>query len=317
VRDPGGNFGVLTPKAASFTDSTGEHSASYGIDGITISGDNTALKDALVDTLFHVDAFDTTITFGSLSQATGQSSIALGDSAIVAGDYSTIAGGEKNEIVENFGFIGGGSRNIIEDLDGEVETYGVIGGGREDTVRGMYATVPGGRQNVARGDYSFAAGHGARAIHDGSFVWGDDAVPVGVNTDHPNQFKIKAANGLSLASDAGAAKAIDIGERYRDNAIVAWADVNSNGSILDEFGVTGVVHTGGSGIYRITIDAVPASTGSLIPVVTLELDAIPTSAATARLAYVNIISASVFDVYVTNGSHAATDHQFLVIVTAR
>lgn len=317
VRDPGGNIGITTPLATTFTDSTGEHSASYGIDGITMTGDNTTLKDVLLDTLFHVGLADTTISFGTLSKATGQGAIALGDSAIVAGNYSTIAGGEKNEIVESFGFIGGGSRNIIEDLDGEVETYGVIGGGREDTVRGICATVPGGRQNVARGNYSFAAGHGARAIHDGSFVWSDDAVPVGINSDHPNQFKIKAANGMSLASDAGDAKAIAVGEYFRDNAIVAWGDVTSSGSILGDFGITSVAHTGGSGTYRITIDAVPASANSIVPTVTLELDAIPTSAATARLAYVNIISATIFDVYVTNGSHTATDNQFVFIVTAR
>ncbi|MCH8840806.1 MAG: hypothetical protein IH831_09070, partial [Planctomycetes bacterium] len=46
------------------------------------------------------------------------------------------------------------------------------GGGIANTAGGLYATVPGGRLNTAAGDYSLAAGRRAKALHNGSFVWG-------------------------------------------------------------------------------------------------------------------------------------------------
>jgi len=51
--------------------------------------------------------------------------------------------------------------------------------------------------------------------------------------------------------------------------------------------------------------------------VTPEVDNAPTSAANARLVAINIIAANQFVVYITNGSYALTDNQFVFIVTGR
>ena len=47
-----------------------------------------------------------------------------------------------------------------------------IGGGFKNMAKGKFSVVPGGFENVAQGAYSLAAGRGAVAQHDGSFVWG-------------------------------------------------------------------------------------------------------------------------------------------------
>src|SRR5256885_12182615 len=51
---------------------------------------------------------------------------------------------------------------------------------------GEGSTVPGGRWNVAA-NYALAAGHRAKAIHDGSFVWADygpDRKSTRLNSSH-------------------------------------------------------------------------------------------------------------------------------------
>ena len=53
------------------------------------------------------------------------------------------------------------------------------GGGHFNTATNNYATVPGGLDNSAKGVASFAAGHAAKANHDGTFVWNDRSITTG------------------------------------------------------------------------------------------------------------------------------------------
>jgi hypothetical protein len=74
-------------------------------------------------------------------------------------------------------------------------------------------------------------------------------------------------------------------------------------------------------VYRINLDVTTTgnTANSLVVVATLEVDNIPTSAAAARSIYANMIGGdgNSFDIFITNGSHVATDNQFTFIVTAR
>src|SRR5437588_6268230 len=63
-----------------------------------------------------------------------------------------------------------------------------------------YATVPGGAGNTAGGQFSFAAGHDAKALHDGSFVW-SDAPGGGFASTGSNQFAIRASGGVQFATN--------------------------------------------------------------------------------------------------------------------
>jgi hypothetical protein len=114
--------------------------------------------------------------------------------------YSFVGGGYYNSIEGYTSFLGGGAGNTID----ANSSYGFIGGGINNTNGGYATTVPGGVGNFALGSYSFAAGHRAKAVHTGSFVWADstDADFFSSNT---NQFNIRAGGGFRLETGGAAA----------------------------------------------------------------------------------------------------------------
>jgi hypothetical protein len=98
--------------------------------------------------------------------------------------HGTISGGQYNFIQSgaDFGAIGGGSDNVVH----PAAAWGVI---------------PGGYQNEVAGECALAAGHRAKARHDGTFVWADNAPADFVSTAR-NQFLIRAAGGVGIGIHA-------------------------------------------------------------------------------------------------------------------
>jgi hypothetical protein len=224
---------------------------------------------------------------------------------------STVAGGYGNTASRIYATVGGGESNTAS---GDVAT---VSGGLGNIASGSYATIPGGWTNTASGQYSFAAGRQARAIHDGAFVWGDNSTANPISSTTTNQFVVRASGGVSLTVDAGESKAIDIGEHYRDNAIVAWGKVTgSTGAIAADFGVLTVTHSS-TGNYLITLEATAASAAELVPIANIELDAPAFNATDARLIYIDQKTTTQFGVYITNGNYIEIDNDFTFIVTGR
>ena len=249
---------------------------------------------------------------GSGQDATGTSStIAGGSSNLASGSSSTVGGGAGNEASDTSATVSGGSSNTAS------ARSATVAGGFSNDAGGRYATIPGGYNNGAAGDYALAAGRAAHADHSGCFVWADNSSTATFASTEDNQFSVRATGGVRLSSNAGEARAIEIGARYRDNAIVAWGNVAASGTLSEDLGVATLTHTVGSGVYSITITDVAASADALIMVASPEVDAIPGSAGSARLTYVNQIDADTFEVYITNGNFAAADNEFTFIVTAR
>jgi hypothetical protein len=59
--------------------------------------------------------------------------------------------------------------------------------------------VPGGTGNYASGTTSFAAGHLAQALHDGTFVWADfDPISPSYASTGTNQFCVRARGGIQV-----------------------------------------------------------------------------------------------------------------------
>ena len=284
----------------------------------------------------------TTIGGGRQNNASGQyATISGGYSNTVSANYTSVGGGEnntatylhaaiaggKNNVASGpFSSVGGGLHNIATgsvygaNISGGISNQAIneaaaVGGGWNNTASGQYATVPGGSENTAAGMYSFAAGNQAQANHQGSFVWGDSTnAPIASTTT--NQFLVRATNGVSLTANAGSAKSIAVGERYRDNALIAWGDISSTGTWAGQsFGISSI--TKSTGIYTITLSSQPSNSFNIVPVAIAEMDAPPTGAASARLVTINIISANQFVVYITDGTYALTDHQFLFMATGR
>lgn len=215
------------------------------------------------------------------------------------------------------------SPNIIGGALSNTVTSGVvgatIGGGEGNSATGSYATIPGGLNNSA-GAFSMAAGRRAKAVNTGSFVWADST-----NTDFSsaadNQFSIRAANGMFIANDAGGAKVVPVGTRYRDNAIVAWARVTAAGVLDTSFNIASVTRMS-TGYYSFTLNSSLSSGFSLVPIVTPEIDGpggvIPTGAANVRFAISDQVAAgNTFNVYIYNGNFALVDNDFQVLVTGR
>jgi hypothetical protein len=93
---------------------------------------------------------------------------------------------------------GGGAGNTIQ-----TNAYlSTIGGGYTNTVSGSYGNIPGGVMNSAT-NYAFAAGYRAKAIHTGSFVWGDYYF-ADISSAAVNSVTFRAAGGYRLFSNSGA-----------------------------------------------------------------------------------------------------------------
>jgi hypothetical protein len=142
---------------------------------------------------------------------------------MASGQASAIAGGILNVASGPGSFIGGGgfdaSNNGDDFVVGNQAAGGgdVICGGADNSTEGLDSTVSGGYFNAANGDYSmvpggnlngalgfcsFAAGYGATANDDGSFVWSDSTETTTHDTG-PNQFVIRATGGFFFYTTTG------------------------------------------------------------------------------------------------------------------
>lgn len=125
---------------------------------------------------------------------------------------------------------------------------------------------------------------------------------------------------LRVSKNGGNSADIQAGDRYRDNAIIAWAKVLSSGSIptsgTASFGISSVTKLG-TGSYEIIVQAAATVSSYLIPVAVAELSAQPTSAATLRIVSVDQSTTTKFRVYINDGTGAAVDNNFVFMVTAR
>ncbi len=116
---------------------------------------------------------------------------------------------------------------------------------------------------------------------------------------------------LVSSTAAGPGTRVSVGERTRDNAIVAWALVAADGSTgTDEYGVLRVTHTG-TGTYTIAIDAV---TKVLVPVAAPRTDARGLGAHVASVAQTGPSEVTVF---IRGLDGRLVDGAFAFMATAR
>ncbi len=146
--------------------------------------------------------------FGNNSSG-GGATVGGGFANTSSGDLSTVGGGESNTSSDDSATVGGGDNNTSSGISATVGggylntssgTGTTVGGGDQNTSSGDFATVPGGLLNSAAGTYSFAAGHQAKANHQGSFVWADSQ-NIDFTSTTNDQFNIRAANGVQLATN--------------------------------------------------------------------------------------------------------------------
>jgi hypothetical protein len=136
----------------------------------------------------------------TIGSGAGSSTIGGGNSNQVLSNsqHAVISGGTLNKIQTNGDscVIGGGHQNII----GGLAFNSTISGGSLNTIaaNSQSATIPGGDSNAAT-NHAFAAGHRAKANHDGAFVWAD-STDVDFASTAANQFLIRASGGVGIGT---------------------------------------------------------------------------------------------------------------------
>lgn len=182
-----------------------------------------------------------------------QSAIAGGDYNLVNGYEAFVGGGSRNiasaerALVGGGGYNnatgvcavvcgGGGSSSVLPD-QGNIAggAYSSILGGRGNRALADYTAVIGGEWNTASGVSALAAGHRARATHQGTFVWADSqeadfdpyaqSGPQGVI----DSFNVRANGGVYLVTGTDASGNIT-GGLYCKVGTSGWATLSDRTS---------------------------------------------------------------------------------------
>lgn len=103
-----------------------------------------------------------------------------------------------------YGLVGTGVSNTIT---GTSSQYATILNGYDNEASGRYSTVLNGYQAQASGEYSLAAGHYARALHAGAFVWSGRGETV-YQSVAPDSFNVRSSGGVTLTT-SGAGLSLD------------------------------------------------------------------------------------------------------------
>jgi trimeric autotransporter adhesin len=199
----------------------------------------------------------------------GQGSVIAGGltNQIGGGDNAAvISGGANNQIYygTDYSVIAGGVSNTVESDFFEASQAGTIGGGSGNTVSSEYATVPGGVGNSAIGVASFAAGSGARADYDHSFVWSDASTTAARDTTS-NQFIVYAESGVGINTAETPTNGLAVfGDIVSHNDITATGELHAMGNIVSDYSITadgtifaqGLYVTNGITTGSITADSV-------------------------------------------------------------
>lgn len=207
----GGFANDATGNAATVGGGAGNEAVGYGS---TVAGGETS--DAI--------GGYSTVAGGRTNEAKGEfSAIGGGEGNTVLGSWSTIAGGAANAVSKG-ACVGGVddlapcvtnsdcSLNVCLAFPGADDSWATVVGGKNNIARGTASTVPGGESNEAGGNFSFAAGHRAKVRNnlltgdaggdEGTFVWADDSAAVDFVSTGPNQFLIRATNGVGINTNA-------------------------------------------------------------------------------------------------------------------
>jgi hypothetical protein len=223
-------------------------------ENVSATGDHSTVAGGINNTASGADA---TVGGGRQNTASGQSAVISGGYAgtannenstigggwhnVASGVVSTIAGGQEDTASGTYSTVSGGYGNVASGF------YGAIGGGFRNSASGVNATVPGGRDNNAVGEFTLAAGHRAKALHSGSFVWAD-SIDSDFASTGSNQFIIRASGGVGVNTNTptaalhvnGEAKSVVGGAEFYmvpRGAIIMWSgaisDIPSGWALCD------------------------------------------------------------------------------------
>ena len=127
---------------------------------------------------------------------------------VATGDYSVVGGGQNNTASGLASVVDGGQNNTVS------STAAVVGGGDNNTASGNYSAVPGGQYNTASAGWSLAAGRRAKALHEGSIVFGDARDQDKSSTGN-NQFIIGSSGGVAINTTPATGSALTVSGKVK------------------------------------------------------------------------------------------------------
>lgn len=190
----------------------GRYSVISGGGGGTLADSNSALGDysAIGGGKGNIaEGFGSKVGGGSINKATGSYSfVGGGIGHLASGSQATVVGGQTDTASAPFAAVGGGCGNSAKGSFAKAGGgfnnlasgfYSTVAGGDQDTATGDWSVIPGGKFNKAAGNFSFAAGHKAKALHHGAFVWAD-STDADFSSTAANQFLIRASRGVGVGT---------------------------------------------------------------------------------------------------------------------
>ena len=122
---------------------------------------------------------------------------------------------------------------------------------------------------------------------------------------------------LASLRDAGIAQRVAVGERFRDNSIVAWARVGADGNAgAGAFGVLKASRLA-PGEYLITLSAQARSPEELAPTATCLTPRAPGVPQALRIASVNVEGPNLVHIFISDGDGRPVDGEFVFLATGR
>lgn len=195
----------IEPSTASAPNVIGGYVGNYvwfGIVGATIAGGGAGNWYGMAFTNRVLADFGT-VGGGRGNTASGQSAtVGGGFECNASGLAATVGGGIGNSASGYYSTTSGGAYNIAS---GDAS---IASGGYGNIAAGYFATIPGGDDNFAT-NHAFAAGHRAKAIHTGSFVWGD-WTGADIASAADNSVTFRASGGYRLFSSGGATTGVSL-----------------------------------------------------------------------------------------------------------
>lgn len=176
------------------------------------SGADSALLGGIRNT---ASGANSAVIGGIAGSAAGTEAVSLGGTSNSSGGIATlVAGGTDNQTAAtyNYAAVLGGQSNIASG-----HYTGILAGDTNRTGPGANAVVVGGADNRANGAFSFAAGHLARAFHQGTFVWShfNEGNTISDTTDQfligaQGGFKVKASSSIFVSPLAAGATVFQV-----------------------------------------------------------------------------------------------------------
>ncbi len=169
---------------------------------------------------------------------------------VASGQSSVIAGGQYNSATQGGAAILGGNNNVASGW------WSAIGGGDGNQATGNFAAVPGGQNNTAQGHFSLAAGRRAKAMHSGSFVFGDGR-DMDKSTTGDNQFLIYANGGAAINTTPTSGAALTVSGKVKADSAELGSMAVASSVTAQSFNGFGTVPLGGIILWSGAANAVP------------------------------------------------------------